>query len=112
MRRLTHTSGLYRREAVAKGRCLIGHATWRRIIAPGGCRRGLPGHTRGNIMGGKVDQMKGRLKEAVGVLMDDDSLKDEGKLDQLGGEIKETAERVAEKVKETVAKAVEKVKEK
>lgn len=63
-------------------------------------------------MGGKVDQMKGRLKEAVGVLMDDDSLKDEGKLDQLGGEIKETAERVAEKVKETVAKAVEKVKEK
>jgi uncharacterized protein YjbJ (UPF0337 family) len=63
-------------------------------------------------MGGKVDQMKGRLKEAVGVLMDDDSLKNEGKLDQLGGEIRETAERVAEKVKATVEKAVEKLKEK
>jgi uncharacterized protein YjbJ (UPF0337 family) len=63
------------------------------------------------MMGGKTDQIKGRIKEAVGVLTDDDSLNNEGKLDQVGGEVKETAERVAEKVKETVAKAVEKVKD-
>jgi len=63
------------------------------------------------MMGGKIDQMKGRIKEAVGVLTDDDRLKNEGKLDQVVGEVKETAERVAEKVKETVAKAVKKVKD-
>jgi uncharacterized protein YjbJ (UPF0337 family) len=63
------------------------------------------------MMGGKIDQMKGRIKEAVGVLTDDDSLKKEGKLDQVVGEVKETAERVAKTVKETVAKAVEKVKD-
>jgi uncharacterized protein YjbJ (UPF0337 family) len=69
------------------------------------------GHTRGTMMGGKIDQIKGRIKEAVGVLTDDDSLTNEGKRDQVVGEVKETAERVAEKVKETVAKAVEKVKD-
>jgi uncharacterized protein YjbJ (UPF0337 family) len=30
------------------------------------------------MMGGKIDQMKGRIKEAMGVLTDDDSLKNEG----------------------------------
>jgi uncharacterized protein YjbJ (UPF0337 family) len=63
------------------------------------------------MMGGKIDQIKGRIKEAVGVLTDDDRLTNEGKRDQVGGDVKETAERVAEKVKETVAKAVEKVKD-
>jgi uncharacterized protein YjbJ (UPF0337 family) len=62
-------------------------------------------------MGGKMDQIKGRIKEAVGVLADDDRLKNEGQLDQVVGEVKETARRGAEKVKETVAKAVEKVKD-
>jgi uncharacterized protein YjbJ (UPF0337 family) len=69
------------------------------------------GHTKGKIMGGKIDQIKGRIKEAVGVLTDDDSLKNEGKLDQVGGEVKEKAQKVAEKIEETVAKAVEKVKD-
>ena len=67
-------------------------------------------HIRGTMMGGKIDQMKGRIKEAVGVLTDDDSLKNEGKLDQAVGEVNEAAERVAKTIKETVAKAVEKVK--
>jgi uncharacterized protein YjbJ (UPF0337 family) len=62
-------------------------------------------------MGGKIDQIKGRIKEAVGVLTDDDRLNHEGQLDQVVGDVKETAERVAEKVEETVAKAVEKVKD-
>jgi uncharacterized protein YjbJ (UPF0337 family) len=96
---------------VAEGRCRIGHAAWRRTTTRGDRTRGCLGHTRGTMMGGKIDQMKGRIKEAVGVLTDDDSLKNEGKLDQVVGEVKETADRVAEKVKETVAKAVEKVKD-
>jgi uncharacterized protein YjbJ (UPF0337 family) len=73
--------------------------------------RGRLGHTRGTMMGGKIDQMRGRIKEAVGVLTDDDSLNNEGKLEQVVGEVKEIAERVTEKVKETVAKAVEKMKD-
>ena len=44
-------------------------------------------------MGGKLDQIKGRIKEAAGVLADDDSLKREGQLDQAVGKVKEKAER-------------------
>jgi uncharacterized protein YjbJ (UPF0337 family) len=62
-------------------------------------------------MGSKSDKIKGRIKEAVGVLADDDRLKREGQRDQAVGEVKETVEKAAEKVKETVAKAVEKVKD-
>jgi uncharacterized protein YjbJ (UPF0337 family) len=68
------------------------------------------GHARRTVMGGKIDTIKGRIKEAVGVLADDDNLQKEGQLDQVVGEVREQAERVAEKVKEQVAKAVEKVK--
>ena len=72
-------------------------------------------------MDGKIDTMKGRLKEAVGVLTDNDHLKREGQQDQVVGEVKEEAERaadevqdkaarVAEQVQKEVARAVEKVK--
>lgn len=50
-------------------------------------------------MGGKMDQMKGRLKEAAGALTDDESLKREGKLDQVAGKVKETAAKVVEKMR-------------
>ena len=63
-------------------------------------------------MGGKMDQIKGRIKEAAGVLTDDDSLKNEGQRDQVVGEVKETVEKAAQQVKETVERAAEKVKEK
>jgi len=53
-------------------------------------------------MGGKMDQMKGRLKEAAGVLTDDDHLKREGKLDQVVGKVKETADRAANKMKDAL----------
>ncbi len=69
------------------------------------------GHERGRVMGSKIDKIKGRIKEAVGVLADDDSLKKEGQRDQAVGEVKEVAERAAEKVKKTVERAVEKVKD-
>jgi uncharacterized protein YjbJ (UPF0337 family) len=63
-------------------------------------------------MGSKIDKIKGRLKEAAGVLTENDSLKREGQRDQVVGEVKETAERAAEKVKETAEKVAEKVKDK
>jgi uncharacterized protein YjbJ (UPF0337 family) len=61
-------------------------------------------------MSGKIDKIKGRIKEAVGVITDNDRLKSEGQLDQVVGEVKEQAERVVEKVKEKVRRVVEKVK--
>ena len=45
-------------------------------------------------MSGKMDQVKGRIKEAAGVLTDDESLKREGQMDQVVGKVKETAEKV------------------
>jgi uncharacterized protein YjbJ (UPF0337 family) len=53
-------------------------------------------------MGGKMDQIKGRIKEAAGVLADDDSLKNEGKLDQVAGKVKEKVERVKGKLQRAV----------
>lgn len=53
-------------------------------------------------MGGKLDQMKGRLKEAAGVLTDDDRLKQEGKLDQMVGKVKDKTERTVDKMKDVL----------
>jgi len=55
-------------------------------------------------MGGKKDQIKGRIKEAAGVLTDNDRLKREGKLDQVVGRVKETAEKAVDKIKDTLTK--------
>jgi uncharacterized protein YjbJ (UPF0337 family) len=41
------------------------------------------------MMGGKNDQMRGRIKEAVGGLTDDDRLKHEGQRDQVRGRWRE-----------------------
>ena len=53
-------------------------------------------------MGGKMDQVKGRIKEAAGVLTDDESLKREGQVDQVVGKVKETAEKAVDKVKDAL----------
>jgi uncharacterized protein YjbJ (UPF0337 family) len=53
-------------------------------------------------MGSEIDDMKGRAKEAMGDLTEDDDLKREGKADQLGAEVKEKAETAKNKVEETV----------
>jgi uncharacterized protein YjbJ (UPF0337 family) len=53
-------------------------------------------------MSGTTDQIKGRVKEAVGVLTDDQKLKDEGRLDQAVGKIKQTVEQVVDKAKDAV----------
>jgi uncharacterized protein YjbJ (UPF0337 family) len=58
-------------------------------------------------MGSTTGKITGRLKEAVGVITDNDRLKREGQTDQVVGEGKEAAE----KVKDTVARVVEKVRD-
>ena len=61
-------------------------------------------------MGSKSDKIKGRVKEAVGALTDNDRLKSEGQRDQVVGKVKGKVERVAKKVQEKVERAVKKVK--
>jgi uncharacterized protein YjbJ (UPF0337 family) len=57
---------------------------------------------RSAAMSGKTDQIKGRIKEAAGVLTDNDRLKRKGKLDQVVGKVKETAEKAVDKMKEAL----------
>lgn len=55
-------------------------------------------------MGGKADEVKGRVKEAVGDLTDDQDLKDSGKADKAAGKVKQTTERVIDKARDSVKK--------
>jgi uncharacterized protein YjbJ (UPF0337 family) len=55
-------------------------------------------------MGGKTDVAKGRIKEAAGVLTDNDKLRADGKADQAIGEVKQVADKAVDKVKQTVKK--------
>jgi uncharacterized protein YjbJ (UPF0337 family) len=52
-----------------------------------------------SAMSGTSDKIKGRVKEAVGVLTDDRDLKNEGKLDQATGKIKDVVEQMIDKAK-------------
>jgi len=51
---------------------------------------------------GTIDKVKGRVKEAAGALADDDKLRNEGKLDQAAGAVKNAAEKAVDKVKQAV----------
>ncbi|HZI36943.1 MAG TPA: CsbD family protein [Acidimicrobiia bacterium] len=53
-------------------------------------------------MESKKDEMKGRMKEAAGDLMDDDELKREGKADRIGSTVKEKANEVVDKAKDAI----------
>ena len=55
-------------------------------------------------MGGKKDEIKGRIKEAAGALTGNDELRDEGKIDQAVGKTKQAAQKAADTVKEAVKK--------
>ena len=59
-------------------------------------------------MGANADEAKGRVKEAAGALTNDESLKAEGKADQIGAKVKD----VLENVKDRAENAVDAVKEK
>jgi uncharacterized protein YjbJ (UPF0337 family) len=56
-------------------------------------------------MGEKTDQVKGRVKEVVGEITDNDELKHEGQADRLAGDAKEKVEDAAEKVDDVIDKA-------
>ena len=49
-----------------------------------------------------LDDAKGRVKEAAGDLTDDDSLKNEGKVDQAAGTVKDKVGDAADKAKDVV----------
>lgn len=59
-------------------------------------------------MAGEMDKAKGKVKEAAGDLTGDDDMKNEGKADRAGGEVKEKAEQA----KDAVGDAVDSVKDK
>jgi uncharacterized protein YjbJ (UPF0337 family) len=50
-------------------------------------------------MSGTTDQIKGRVKEAAGVMTNDQRLKNEGRKDQVVGKVKKAVERVIDKAK-------------
>ena len=51
---------------------------------------------------GTMDDAKGRLKQAAGDLTDDESLKNEGRVDRATGSIKDAIGNAADKVKDVV----------
>ena len=52
-----------------------------------------------SAMSGKTDQVKGRIKEAAGVLTDNERLKRKGKVRSgVVGKVKETAKRAVDKI--------------
>jgi uncharacterized protein YjbJ (UPF0337 family) len=53
-------------------------------------------------MDAKMDEAKGRMKEAAGDMMDDDDMKREGKADRMGATIKEKATDVVDKAKDLI----------
>jgi uncharacterized protein YjbJ (UPF0337 family) len=60
-------------------------------------------------MEGKMDEFKGRAKEAAGDLTDDDELEREGKADQAAGKVKQFLENAKEKGEDLVDKVKDKV---
>jgi uncharacterized protein YjbJ (UPF0337 family) len=53
-------------------------------------------------MGGALDDMKGRVKEAAGDLKDDDDLRREGQADRAAGAVKDKVDAVRDKANEKV----------
>jgi len=51
---------------------------------------------------GKTDELKGRVKEAAGILTGDESLQRQGQIDQTVGKAKQSAEKVIDKIKDAV----------
>ena len=49
-------------------------------------------------MAGESDEAKGRVKEAVGALTDDDEMKREGKIDKAAGKAKDVVDKAKEKL--------------
>jgi len=65
----------------------------------------------GKIDDGTLDQAKGRMKQAVGDLTDDDSMKAEGEADEAAGKVKSGIDSAKDKASEAVDKVREKIDE-
>ena len=59
---------------------------------------------------GKGDQLKGKVKQGVGDLTDDERLHDEGVADEASGEVQETTGRARRKVGEAINDLGDKIK--
>ena len=53
-------------------------------------------------MGENIDEVKGRTKEAAGDLTDDQSLKNEGRVDKAVSDVKDKVDDFADKVKDKI----------
>ena len=58
-------------------------------------------------MGGKIDIVRGRIKEAAGALTGNDKLREEGKTDQAVGKTEQAVQEVTGKVKRSIRRAFE-----
>lgn len=56
-------------------------------------------------MAGKTDEVKGRAKQAAGVVTGDKTLENEGKVDRATGKVKKAVGEVADKVKSTLKRS-------
>ena len=101
---LNSICGLYRRQTITERHYFINNnAAHGAAQSPGATARAVaPVNERRMAMSGKMDQVKGRIKEAAGVLTDDDRLKREGKLDQVVGKVKETAAKAVDTMKDAL----------
>jgi uncharacterized protein YjbJ (UPF0337 family) len=61
-----------------------------------------PNRGKGLRMSGKIDEAKGRAKEAAGSLTGNKSLKGEGKVDKASGSVKDKVDGAADKAKDAV----------
>jgi uncharacterized protein YjbJ (UPF0337 family) len=60
---------------------------------------------------GDFDQVEGEVKEQAGKLTDDESLEQEGKVQQAWGDAKERAEDLGQEAKDTVDEVADKINE-
>ena len=60
---------------------------------------------------GKIENLKGRVKEATGALTDDEELQDEGAAQRRGGEFQEGVGRIRREAGEAIEDLGEKIKE-
>ena len=61
-------------------------------------------------MGGKADEVKGRIKEAAGALTDNENLREEGRADQAAGKVKQVVEKVVDNVRDAAAVVIDEAK--
>ncbi len=61
-------------------------------------------------MSGKIEELKGRIKEAAGALTGNDKLREEGQIDQAAGKVKQAVQTAVDKVRSAAESAVDKAK--